>query len=185
MAMKRFLLRVTVSLVVWGAATEAMARTFHFRVKCSGSAMSTHGDTNHDGLNAGLGTVACISNLGRSTAQGVGEAVVAGPATCPNGNSGINLTLLPGTGHTIARYEKTGDMVFSELTSETVCYDPSTGIQFKSGTAKITGGTGRFAGATGQTQFQGTQRPLYIDSDGNGFAAQEDTTSGTIILRGD
>ena len=125
----------------------------------------------------------CISRFGRSTAQGVGEAVLAGPATCSNGNPGINLALLPGTGHTVARYEKTGDMVFSELTSETVCYDPSTGMQFKSGTAKITGGTGRFAGASGETEFQGTQRPLYVDPEGNGFAAQEETSTGTIILR--
>lgn len=182
MGMKSVLLGVTFAPILWGTATEATGREIQFRVKCSGSAMSTHGDTNRDGLKAGLGTVACISNLGRSTAQGVGEAVFAGFATCPNGNSGINLTLLPGTGHTVARYEKTGDLVFSELTSETVCFDPSTGVQFKSGTTKITGGTGRFTGATGETQFQGTQRPLYLDADGNGFAAQEDTSTGTIIL---
>lgn len=129
--------------------------------------------------------MACISNLGRSTSQGVGEAVVAGPGTCPNSHQGINLTLLPGTGHAIGRYDRTGDMVFSELTEETVCFDPSTGNQFKSGTAKITGGTGRFEGATGQSKFQGTQRPLYVDPDGNGFAAQEETSTGTIILRDD
>jgi hypothetical protein len=63
----------------------------------------------------------------RSTSQGVGEATVAGAATCPNGHAGINLTLLPGTGHTVGRYDKTGEMVFSELTEETVCYDPATG----------------------------------------------------------
>jgi hypothetical protein len=45
-----------------------------------------------------MGTVACISNLGRSTAQGVGEAVFAGPATCPNGNPGINLACSRGRG---------------------------------------------------------------------------------------
>jgi hypothetical protein len=74
-------------------------------------------------------------------------------------------------------------LVFSELTSETVCYDPTTGMQFKSGTAKITGGTGRFAGATGESEFNGTQRPLYVDSDGNGFAAQEEVSTGTITVR--
>jgi hypothetical protein len=73
-------------------------------------------------------------------------------------------------------------MVFSELTEETVCFDPSTGMQFKSGTAKITGGTGRFAGATGQSTFRGTQWVLYVDADGNGFAAQEETSTGTITL---
>ena len=124
----------------------------------------------------------CISNLGRSTAQGVGSGRRRS-ATCPNGNEGINLTLLPGTGHSVGRYDATGDLVFSELTSETVCYDPTTGMQFKSGTAKITGGTGRFAGATGESEFNGTQRPLYVDSDGNGFAAQEEVSTGTITVR--
>jgi hypothetical protein len=171
--------------IIFGAATEATSREFHFKVKCSGTSMSTHWDTNHDGFKAGLGTVTCLSNLGRSTSQGVGEAVVAGAATCPNGHPGINLTLQPGTGHTVARYEKTGDMVFSELTEETVCYDPSTNTQFKSGTARITGGTGRFAGATGQSEFHGTQWPQYVDSDGNGFAAQEEISTGTIVLGGD
>jgi len=184
MATRKLVLALTVALL-GGAATDAASREVHFKVKCSGTAMSTHGDTNHDGFKAGLGTVACISNLGRSTSQGVGEATVVGPTTCPNGHAGINLTLLPGTGHTVGRYDKTGEMVFSELTEETVCYDPATGMQFKSGSAKITGGTGRFAGATGQSQFQGTQWPLYVDADGNGFAAQEETSTGTIILRED
>jgi hypothetical protein len=77
-----------------------------------------------------------------------------------------------------------GDMVLSELTEETVCFDPGTGMEFKSGTARITGRTGRFAGATGQSHFQGTQWPLYVDADGNGFAARKETSMGTIILRG-
>ena len=182
MATKTVALGLAFALVV-GKATDATSREVPFKVKCSGTSISTISDTNHDGLHAGLGTVVCISNFGRGTSQGVGEAKVIGPGTCPNGHQGINLTLLPGTGHSVGRYEKTGDMVFSELTEETVCYDPSTGMQFKSGTAEITGGTGRFAGATGHSQFQGTQWPLYVDSDGNGFAAQEETSTGTIILR--
>jgi len=185
MATNKVLLGMALASLVWSVPKQATSKEVRFRARCSGTAMSTHRDTNHDGFKAGLGTVACTSNLGRSTAQGIGEAVVAGPATCPNGNPGVNLTLLPGTGHTVARYERTGDLVFSELTSETVCFDPVTGVQFKSGTDRITGGTGRFAGASGETQFQATQWPLYIDSDGNGFAAQEDTATGTIILRDD
>jgi hypothetical protein len=176
-------LGVVVASILWTAPMEAAGREIHLRLKYSGSAMSTQGDTNRDGLKAGLGTVACTSNLGRCTSQGVGEATVGGRATCPNGNPGINLTLIPGTGHGFTRFEPTGDMLFSELSSETVCYDPSTGTQFKSGTDRITGGTGRFAGATGQLQFEGTQWPLYVDADGNGFAAQTGTVTGTITLR--
>ena len=182
MATKAVVFGLSFALVV-GAATDATSREVPFKVKCSGTSISTVGDTNHDGLHAGLGTGVCASNFGRGTSQGVGEAKVVGPGTCPNGHPGIILTLLPGTGHSVGRYDKTGEMVFSELLEETVCFDPTTGTQFKSGTAKITGGTGRFAGATGQSQFQGTQWPLYVDSDGNGFAAQEETSTGTISLR--
>jgi hypothetical protein len=74
-------------------------------------------------------------------------------------------------------------LLFSEVISETACYDISTGLLTKSGTENITGGTGRFAGATGQTRFQGTQWLLYIDAAGNAFAAQNGTATGTIILR--
>ncbi len=182
MAMKNVLLGVTLAPIFWGAPIEAASREIHLRLEYSGSAMSGQGDTNKDGIKTGLGTVACKSNLGRCTSQGVGEAVFGGSATCPNGNQGINLTLLPGTGHAFTRFENTGDLLFSELISETVCYDPSTRMHFKSGTDNITGGTGRFAGATGQLQFQGTQWLLYVDADGNGFAAQKGTVTGTIIL---
>jgi len=181
MAMTKVILGVTLAPLLWGAPMWASTE-ITLRMKYSGSAIATQGNTNRDPIKAGLGTVACKSNLGRCTSQGVGEAALAGPATCPNGNQGLNLTLLPGTGHAFTRFEKTGDLLFSEIISETVCYDASTRMQFKSGTQNITGGTGRFAGAIGQLQFQGTQWVLYVDADGNGFAAQEGTVTGTIIL---
>ncbi len=183
MATRSVLLALILTPMLWSALAEAAdSREVRFKVKYSGSSMSTHADTNDDGLRAGLGNVTGKSNLGLYTSQGVGEAFIIGPATCPNGNPGINLGILPGTGHTVSWFEKTRDLVFSEITSETVCYDPATRMQFKSGTARITGGTGRFVGATGNTQFEGTQWPLYVDADGNGFAAQTGTSTGTIIL---
>jgi hypothetical protein len=182
METKKVLLCLTIATVLWIAPTEATSREVHLRMKYSGSALSTHEDTNGDGIKAGLGTVSCRSNLGRCTSQGVGEAVVDGPATCRNGNQGLELVLIPGTGHALLRFEDTGDLLFTELTSETVCYDPSTGTQFKTGSDHITGGTGRFVGATGQLQFEGTQWPLYIDPNGDGFAAQIGTLTGTILV---
>src|SRR5262245_30432612 len=181
MATRSVLLGVTLVPILLSAPPEAGSKEIPFRVQCSGSAIS-HWDTDPALIKPGMGILQCRSNLGRSTAQGVGHAALGGPATCPNGNAGIELTLIPGTGHGFARFEKTGDLLFNELTSETVCFDPSTQMQFKSGTGKITGGTGRFAGATGQFQFEGTQWVLYTAPDGNGFAAQSNTTTGTIIL---
>ena len=57
--------------------------------------------------------------------------------------------LLGRSGHGFTRFDRTGDMLFSEVVAETACYDLTTGVLTKSGTDKITGGTGRFAGATG------------------------------------
>ena len=181
--MKKVLLAATLAPFLW--ASPVAAREFRSTVKCSGSAMTVFEDNAQGGIKTGFGILGCKSPLGRSTSQGVGHAAFAGTGTCPNGNQGIKLTLIPGTGNTFVRYDKTGDLVFSEIVSEDVCYDTSTGVLFKSGTDRITGGTGRFAGATGQSQFQGTQWTLYLDADGNAFAAQEATATGTIILRGE
>lgn len=176
------LLGIVVALATAAAIpADASGREIRFKAKYSGSGMSSFPDPNHDGIRAGAGVLGCRSNLGRCTAQGVGEAVYAGPATCPNGNPGIGLELIPGTGHGFTRFEK-GDMLFEELTSETVCYDPSLRMHFKSGTGRYTGGTGRFVGATGEYRFEGTQWVLYLDAEANGFAAQEGRITGTIVL---
>jgi hypothetical protein len=183
MAVRKVLLvSVILAPIVWGAPMDAASGEIHLRLKYAGNGMSTHRNPNRDAINAGWGVLTCTSNLGRCTAQGVGEAVLAGTATCPNGKAGILLTVLPGTGHGFTWFERTGDFLFNEIVSETVCYDPSTGMQFKSGTSNVTGGTGRFAGATGQLEFEGTQWLLYVDGDGNGFGAQNGTMTGTIIV---
>jgi hypothetical protein len=162
-------LDLTIALVstAWStAAPDAAARELRFKSKCSGSAMSGAGNINRDIIPAGMGFLACKSTLGRSTSQGVGEAMLAGNMTCPNGNPGFRMTLIPGTGHAFARDDKTGDLLFSEITSETVCYDPGTRMHFKSGTTRFTGGTGRYEGASGEASFEGTQWVLYNDAEG-------------------
>jgi hypothetical protein len=83
------------------------------------------------------------STLGSSTVQGpAGEFVVSGPATCPNGNPGVEITLVPGTGGQVFRFNSTGDLLFERDISftATACSDSSTIIVFG-------GGTGEFRGA--------------------------------------
>ena len=160
---------------------DAASRTIRLTLSYSGSTV-TRQDSNGDGIRSALGILTCTSNLGRCTAQGVGEALSAGPGTCPNGHPGLRYTVLPGTGHGFTHFARSGDMLFTKVVSETACYDTTTGVLYKSGTDEITGGTGRFAGATGQSQFEGTQWLLYIDAGGNAFAAQTGTSTGTITL---
>ena len=49
-------------------------------------------------------------------------------------------------------------------------------------TNKITGGTGRFAGATGTSEGQGTATLLFQDAAGNLFGAGSGQYSTTLIL---
>lgn len=182
MVMKNGLAGIILATVVGTAdQTNAASRTIRLEVSYSGSTV-TRQDSNGDGIRSALGILTCRSNLGRCTAQGVGEALSAGPGTCPNGHPGLRYTVLPGTGHGFTHFERSGDMLFTKVVAETACYDTTTGVLYKSGTDEITGGTGHFAGATGQSQFEGTQWLLYIDGGGNAFAAQAGTATGTIIL---
>ena len=120
--------------------------------------------------------------LGSGTARVTSEFAFSGSGTCPNGNAGLNFTLLPGTGHGIFRFDSTGDLLFTKTSSATLCFDPLTTIQFFSGAENITGGTGRFAGATGSNTFNGTATTLFDDGTGNFFGELSGTVEGTIIL---
>jgi hypothetical protein len=124
--------------------------------------------------------------LGSGTVQGVNEYVFTGPATCPNGNAGFGFTLLhsldpAAPAQFVQRIDSTGDLIFSEQTSGTICFDPATLIQFFSSTFAITGGTGRFEGATGTSESSGTAKTLFEDAAGNFFGEESGTTTGTII----
>ena len=120
--------------------------------------------------------------MGPSTGQSVNEVVFSPtPGTCSNGHPGFIATLIPGTGHSVTRFDFTGDLLFSEHTSITLCFDTVTGTQFFSGAQNITGGTGRLVGATGSFTFSGTATTLFEDAAGNFFGQESGTVNGTII----
>jgi hypothetical protein len=140
---------------------------------------------NHAGLRSRVNSVGAQGTLGSSTIQGVIEYVLSGPATCPNGNAGVEFTLLrslnpAAPSNFVQRFESTGDLIFSEETSGTLCFDPATSIEFFSGTTKITGGTGRFEGATGTGEVSGTAKDLFEDAAGNFFGEQSGTYTVTL-----
>jgi len=164
-----------------GAAT-AKDRQVLWKAEFSGSVVNTQSDTNEDGQKGGMNSAGMKGTLGSGTLQSMEELVFSGSGTCPNGNAGLNFTLLPGTGHGIYRFDSTGDLLFTEGSSGTFCFDPLTAIQFFSGAENITGGTGRFAGATGSNTFNGTATTLFDDGTGNFFGELSGTVEGTIIL---
>ena len=178
---KSLTIGLTLSCVIALGIGKAEAGKLPLKASFSGSFVNTQSDTNGDGQKGGLNSGGTKGTLGPGTFQSVGEFVFSGPGTCPNGNPGFIFTLLPGMGHGVGRQDSTGDLTFTELTSETICFDPITTIQFFSGAENITGGTGRFAGATGSDTFSGTARTLFEDAAGNFFGEFSGTLEGTII----
>jgi|SwirhirootsSR3_FD_contig_31_6863542_length_835_multi_5_in_0_out_0_1 hypothetical protein len=182
---KSVMIGFILSCVIVLGSGKAEAGQLPLKGSFSGTFVNTQIDTNGDGQKAGFNSVGAKGTLGSSTIQGVNEFVFSGPATCPNGNAGFGFTLLrslnpAAPSNFVQRFESTGDLIFSEETSGTICFDPATLIQFFSVTSEITGGTGRFEGATGTGEASGTAKTLFEDAAGNFFGEQSGTYTATI-----
>ena len=118
-------------------ASAAGTHQVPFQASYSGTAAFTSATT---ALFTGTGTA---RHLGRST--NVNHITVSGPASCPGGFANINIETL-----TAANGDKlvlTGDHDVGCLIAPKVVHG--------TGDWTVTGGTGRFAGATGQGTFVG------------------------------
>lgn len=162
-----------------GTGNQAETKELSWKASSSGSTTNTQSDTNHDSNKGSLLNGGFTSTFGPGTVQSVGEFAPSGPGTCPNGNPGFIVTLLPGTGHSVSRFDRTGDLLFTEY-SATLCVDSVTSIQFYSWEDTITGGTGRFTGATGSNSGSGEARLLFSDAEGNFLAEFTSSLEGTI-----
>ncbi len=173
---------LTCSFVIALGIGRTEAGQIPFNGSFSGTFVNTQVDTNGDGSKGFWATGAGKSTQGSITGQNVGELEFSEPATCPNGNAGFNLTVVPGgPANSVVRVGSTGDLLFGTFT-ETVCFDPITGIQFFSGTVTFTGGNGKYEGATGTGTFEGTGTTLFADAAGNFFGQFSEEFSSTIII---
>jgi hypothetical protein len=171
-------LLVTLGLATTSAQAEEQ---LPFKATFGGTIVKTQFDTNGDGASANLNILEGNSNLGQFSLQVLDESVLAGPETCPNGHPGFSVTLV--TGSSVFRFRRTGDLLFVRPMSQTTCFDPSTGVSFfRDAIGEVTGGTGRFANATGTLVGEGMSQVLLTDPAGNFFAEQHGTIEGTIIL---
>jgi hypothetical protein len=88
--------------------------------------------------------------FGKFSGQGVSQSAPSGNScTLPDGSSGIELVLV---GHLAAsRFERTGDLLFErgDPGDLKACLNLQTMRFHEEGTVKITGGTGKFEGASG------------------------------------
>jgi hypothetical protein len=143
--------------------------------------VNTSSNTNGDGNKGSLSIVGLKGTFGSSTAQAVNEFTFTGPTTCSNGNAGFGFTVLPG-GRAVHRFDSTGDLLFLEFTTATLCFDPTIPASLANATLTVISGTGRFTNATGVLEFTGTAQPLFEDAAGNYFGQQNGTITGTINL---
>ena len=182
MNVRHLTISIGIVLVLVGAFSRADAAQIPLKGTFSGTFVNTQIDTNNDGRKASLGTRGMKGTFGPATGQAMLEYASPSPGTCLNGHAGVILTLVPGTGHDVARLTSTGDLIIGEYTAGALCVDTSTGIQFFTLTEQVTGGTGRFAEATGSITITGTSMRLFADAAGNFFGASSGTYEGTLIL---
>ena len=169
-------------LILAGSLSRADAAQIPLKGMFSGTFVNTQIDTNNDGRKASLGTRGMKGTFGPATGQAMLEYASPSPGTCPNGNAGVILTLVPGTGHDVARLTSTGDLIIGEYIAGALCVESSTGIQFFTLTEQVTRGTGRFAEAKGSIMITGTSMRLFADAAGNFFGVSSGTYEGMLIL---
>src|SRR2546422_6890443 len=156
-------------MVMTVALGRAAAFDIPYRGTISGSFISTEIDAiPGDGVKAILGIFAVTTrHLGQVTAQALVEDV---PATSPSGlcPPGTDQELALGTVRAVHRFAN-GDLLFLKLLARTACIDfqTLTAIAFEKG--EFTGGTGRFAKATGTFSAISTAEIFVADPAGRVF----------------
>ena len=198
MRTRHFTLGIALFLLT-GVVGVANAKTQQVHCKGSGTladGVETHIDVNGDGASATLDQGLENCNIGRFFFQEELEWILQRTLTnCPAGTSAeYHISAEPGfhpapngQGTSVGTDEKTGDQLFNQVTSATLCFNIST-IPFTftaSGQTNILGGTGKYAGATGTGSFQTVGSELAVGvKDGvfGGFGQFTATSDGTLTL---
>ena len=169
------------SFVIALASGRAEARDIRIKGDLAGTCLSTRIDLNNDGVPAGWSTWVEQSNLGQSSAQSVIEAVLVPPTgACPAGH--LETGVVAG-GSAVNTFLHTRDQLFNQVTSRILCIDLVTGAFSAHSLATITGGTGKFAGATGSIEYRFTGLTFLADPASNqSFGSFTGTIEGTLIL---
>ena len=99
----------------------------------------------------------------------------------PTVSCGLGKVVIPyKKSSSVIRYDRDGSLLFSKLTSGAVCVDTFDNFSFTFMIEReITGGTGRFLGATGTLSLEGSGRRAGDDSEAIGY---EGTSTGTVIV---
>ncbi|MBI3757221.1 MAG: hypothetical protein HY267_04515 [Deltaproteobacteria bacterium] len=184
-------------LMLTGAVGAAEAKTQ--QVHCKGGGTFTDGvetniDTNSDGVSAGIDQGAEVCNIGSFVFQEEIEWIPR-PITsaCPAGTTEeLYVDSTHGQHRSVVTDEKTGDQLFVQLTSGTICLNfssyPSLPFPFTDSVhGEFIGGTGKYTGATGTFDSHAVGSYLQFGFKGGtgafgGFGQFTFTTDGTLTL---
>lgn len=138
------------ALVAFAGGVEAEAKDKHLHADFTGITTNKD-DFSFTGTPAGYGTVAGNSTLGEYRAQLVFE-VPPDNQTCtpPGGGSGIETVFVGEV--VVLSFTEREEQLFLHLSPSVTshaCFDPTVGVFTGQTTFDVTGGTGRFTGATG------------------------------------
>jgi len=173
-------------LAIAVGSVEAGAKPFH---ASSVGTCTNKDDFSYTGTPGHYCTAAGKSTLGLYIAQVVGEAPSDGQ-TCPlpGGGSGVEFVFVGID--VVLSFAATKEQLFLHLSPSVTshaCFDPTTGVERGQATFNVSGGTGRFAGATGTTveTFQFIALAPPISPPGKGFfGSLTSTFAGTIKFAG-
>src|SRR2546427_7428752 len=149
MRKNRFVIGVVVGvgLAVAGSSVEAREKPFHASFAGIGTNKDDFSFTGTPGVYV---TVTGKSTLGPYTAQEVAENQPDGnTCTLAGGGSGVELTFVGEV--FVLSFPKRGEQLFLTLSpgGQLACFDPATRVASGQFTFDVSGGTGRFAGASG------------------------------------
>jgi len=179
---------VALALAALGISQTAQAESFKFKAHDSGSFLSSaYHFTTDPGEGTATGTLSGKGNKGHYSAQFLGGAVPTTPfptaCTLPDGSPGLSFTFVGEI--TVFHFDSTDDLLFAVSPSGggTECFGTSGPPNAFKGTLSfnITGGTGRFAGATGTLtlEFHG-QYLVFLNPSGGTFGWVADDWTGDI-----
>jgi hypothetical protein len=174
---------LTCSFLIALASGRAEARDIRIKGDFAGTGLTARIDLNNDGRLADGGTWVEKSNLGQSSAQFVIEGVPVDPPSgaCPAGQ--LERALV--AGNVVNTFLHTRDQLFIQLTSRIFCFDLATSTFSGHTIATITGGTGKFVGATGSVDYRFTGVVHLADFDPASnqlFVSFTGTVEGTLTL---
>ena len=168
--MKKLSLTLACALCIFLLAS-APGAAKEIRGTFSGSALQSI-DSDDDGSNASHNHAVGRSNLGRSEARDFSELLPFGGSSC----SPTELLFEYANNTGVTRYED-GSLLLSRLVSGILCSSLLDNTFTFDIEREITGGTGRFEGASGSLFISGSGQ-----SAGAGASGFTGTVSGTLIL---